>query len=105
MQEPSTKYFMYVCAYVCVCVCVCSVMSDSLQPHGQVPLSMEFSRQEYWSGLPFSTPGGLPNPGIQPMSSVSPALSDGFFTISHTHCVIKKEQYTMAKTGQGCNTG
>ena len=31
----------------------------------QVPLSMEFSRQEYWSGLPFSSPGNLPNPGIK----------------------------------------
>ena len=32
----------------------------------QAPLSMEFSRQEYWSGLPFSSPGDLPNPGIEP---------------------------------------
>ena len=34
----------------------------------QAPLSMEFSRQEYWSGLPFPLPGGLPNPGIEPGS-------------------------------------
>ena len=34
----------------------------------QVPLSMEFSRQEYWSGLPLSSPGDLPNPGIEPRS-------------------------------------
>ena len=33
---------------------------------GQAPLSMEFSRQEYWSGLPFSSPGDLPDPGIEP---------------------------------------
>ena len=45
----------------------------------QAPLSMEFSRQEYWSGLPFPTPGDLPNPVIKP---VSPALTDGFFTIA-----------------------
>ena len=32
----------------------------------QVPLSMGFSRQEYWSGLPYPSPGGLPNPGIEP---------------------------------------
>jgi len=32
----------------------------------QAPLSMEFSRQEYWSGLPFPSPGDLPNPGIEP---------------------------------------
>ena len=46
----------------------------------QVPLSMEFSRQEYWSGLPFPTPGDPPNPGIEPASPVSPALAGGFFT-------------------------
>ena len=41
---------------------LCSVMSDSLWPH-QAPLSMEFSMQEYWSGLPFPTPGNPPDPG------------------------------------------
>ena len=51
-----------------------SVMSDSDIPWTvarQAPLSMEFSRQEYWNGLPFPTPGDLPNPGIEPRS---PAL-------------------------------
>ena len=47
-------------------------MSDSLQPHGlyvarQAPLSMGFSRQEYWRGLPFPSPGDLPDPGIEPV--------------------------------------
>ena len=40
----------------------------------QAPLSMGFSRQEYWSGLPCPLPGDLPNPGIKPMSLTSPAL-------------------------------
>ena len=40
---------------------------------------MEFSRQEYWSRLPFPTPVDLPNPGIQPASLGSPALAGGFF--------------------------
>ena len=40
----------------------------------QAPLSMGFSRQEYWSGLPFPSPGDLPDPGIKPGSPVSPAL-------------------------------
>ena len=40
----------------------------------QAPLSMGFSRQEYWSGLPFPPPGDLPNPGIKPIPPVSPAL-------------------------------
>ena len=40
----------------------------------QAPLSMGFSRQEYWSGLPFPSLGDLPNPGVEPTSPVSPAL-------------------------------
>ena len=43
----------------------------------QAPMSMEFSSQEYWSGLPFPPPGDLPNPGTEPTSS---ALAGGFFT-------------------------
>ena len=76
---------------VCVCACVCarmhactsthashSVVSDSWTPHEscliratpwtvarQAPVSMEFSRQEYWSGLPLSSPGDLPDPGME----------------------------------------
>ena len=57
------------------CVCIsCSVVSDSATPWTvahQATLSLEFSRQEYWSGLPFPSPGGLPNPEIK---SRSPAL-------------------------------
>ena len=43
----------------------------------QAPLSMEFSRQEYWSGLPVPSPGDLPDSGIKPGS---PALAGGYFT-------------------------
>ena len=54
---------------------ISSVMSDSLQPYGlvafQAPLSVEFSRQEYWNGLLFPSPGNRPNLGMEPMS---PAL-------------------------------
>ena len=46
----------------------------------QVPLSIRFPRQEYWSGLPFPTPGDLPDPGIKLTSPASPALAGGFFT-------------------------
>ena len=49
----------------------------------QAPLYMEFSRQEYWSGLPFPPPGDLPNPGTELSSLISPALSGRFFT-THT---------------------
>ena len=41
---------------------------------------MEFSRQEYWSGLPFTSPGDLPVLGIEPASLMSPALPGGLFT-------------------------
>ena len=46
----------------------------------QAPLSMEFSRQDYWSGLPLPSPGGLPDPEVKPLSPVSPALAGRFFT-------------------------
>ena len=56
-------------------------MSNSLWPYepvaSQAPLSMEFSRQEYWSGFRFPSPGDLPDPGIEPASS---ALAGRFFT-------------------------
>ena len=48
----------------------------------QASLSMEFSKQAYWTGLPFPTPGNLPNLGIGLMSPVSPALAGRFFTSS-----------------------
>ena len=55
-------------------------MSDSLQPPKtvahQAPLFMGFPRQEYWSELPFPSPGDLPDPGIKPMCA---ALSGGLF--------------------------
>ena len=66
----------------------CSVMADSLGPHRlstlwsvacQTPLSVEFSRQEYRNGL-FPPPGGLHNPGVEPLYPVSLALAGGFFT-------------------------
>ena len=57
-----------------------SVVSDSVTPWTvarQVPLTMGFLRQESWRGLPFPSPGDLPDPRIEPMS---PALACGFFT-------------------------
>ena len=46
----------------------------------QAPLSTGFPRQEYWSGLPFPSPGDLPGSGNEPVPPVSPAQADGFFT-------------------------
>ena len=68
------------CVCVCVCVCVQSCLTVTLWIVArQAPLSMEFSRQEYWSRLPFPTSGCLPDPGIEPMSHLSPALAGRFF--------------------------
>ena len=58
-------------------------MSNSATPRTvahQVPLSMEFSRQEHWIGLPFPFPGDLPNPGIEPRSFV---LQGTLYHLSH----------------------
>ena len=81
--------YLYVCMFmyvqICECVCGCSVMSDSSQPCGpialQAPLSIGFSRQEYWSGLPFPSSGDVLDPGIKRTSPASPAFADEFLTI------------------------
>ena len=61
-----------------------SVVSNSFATAWMVtcraPLSIGFPRQEYWTGLPFPSPGDLPNPRIEPASLVSPALAGIFFT-------------------------
>ena len=54
----------------------CLTLCDPMDLAHQVPLSVGFSRQEYWSGLPFPSPGDLPHPGIKPES---PALAGRFF--------------------------
>ena len=67
-------------SWACVCAQLLSYVSLFVIPWTvahQVPLSMGFFIQEYWSGLPFPSPGDLPDPGIEPMSL---ALTSGFFT-------------------------
>ena len=70
-----------------ICLQVASVVSNSATrwtlAH-QAPLSMGFSRQEYWNGLPCSPPEDLPDPGMETSSLTSPALAGKFFTISAT---------------------
>ena len=73
-----------------MCVCVLSRFSherlfETLWTHRvQAPLSMGFSSQEYWNGLPRPLPGDLPHPGIELLSLKSPALPGRFFTTSAT---------------------
>ena len=57
----------------------CPILCDPMDCSLQAPLSMGFSRQEYWTGLPFSPPGDLSDPGIEPKSLVSSALVGVFF--------------------------
>ena len=61
----------------------CLTVAPQTAAH-QTTLPTEFFRQEYWNGLPFPTPGDLPNPGIEPVSLMSPALASRFFTTSTT---------------------
>ena len=71
------------CIHVPVCACVLSHVQAFVTPWTiacQASLSMNFPRQEYWSGLPFPAPGDLPEPGVKPMSLVSRALAGSFFT-------------------------
>ena len=66
----------------------------------QAHLSMEFSRQEYWSRLPFPPPGDLPDPGIEPASLVSPAWTGRFFTTVSALLLIF--YYTMLSLKAPC---
>ena len=69
-----------VCAYSVTQLCPALCNSIDCSP----PLSMGFSRQEYWSGFPRPPPGDLPDPGIEPASLTSSALAGMFFTTSAT---------------------
>ena len=68
MDKMQELRHIYVCLYI-LCTCMRSVISDSATPYTvayQAPLSMGSPRQEYWSELPFTSSGDLPNPGIEP---------------------------------------
>ena len=74
VQEPVSLSLQCACSAV-------SVMSDAWRTIArQTPLFMGFPGQEYWTGLPFPSPGGLPDPRMEPASPVSPALASEFFT-------------------------
>ena len=88
-------HIKYVCVYISINMCVCLCVYAQVLSHVQIfltlwtvasqaPLSMEFSRQEYGSGLPCPPPGALPDPGIESASLMSPAWAGGLFTTSAT---------------------
>ena len=79
----------------------CSVVPNSVTPWTvahQAPLPMEFSRQEYWSGLPFPSPGNLSDPGIKPES---PALASNVIYGVHKHflsvCNVSHQYHLQAE--------
>ena len=78
--------------HLCVCVPNCfSRVRLSATPWTvarQAPLSMGFSRKEFWSGLPCPPLGALPDPGLELGSLISPALAGGFFTTNNTWEVL-----------------
>ena len=72
--------------FVCVCVCMLNHVQLFAMPWTvacQAPLSMGFSRQEYWSGLPFPSPEDLSDPEIKPTSSMSPVLQTDSLPLHH----------------------
>ena len=78
-----TYTYIYICIHTHVCLCVCTqslsciwLFASPWTVACQAPLSMEFSRKEYWSGLPFPPPGDLPDLGNEPVS----CLAGRFFT-------------------------
>ena len=93
------------CSIACDDVCVCAKPLQSclfatlwIVAH-QAPLSMGFSRQEYWRSLPCPPPWDLPDPGIEPASLASPALAGGFFTTSATW---ESRPLTLCSTTVSC---
>ena len=91
---------VFICFCPCVCVPSCSVMSFATPRTAarQAPVSMGFSRQEYLNGLPFSTPGDIPDPGIQLESPASPALQADSLPLSHLGSSFPRQQYTYPQT-------
>ena len=83
-EAPSRVVCHCYCAYVLSRFSHVPLFATVWTVARQAPLSMGFSRQEYWSGLPLASPGDLPDPGIKPASLMSPTLAGGFFSIHTT---------------------
>ena len=89
LTHPGRDYLELVCACM-LSHFSCVRLFVTLRTIGhQAPMSMGFSRQEYWSGLLCLPPGDLPNPGTEPTCLKSPALAGRFFTTSTTWEVLE----------------
>ena len=105
-MEHSLKYIIYCIQHSSVCVLShVQLFATSWTVAHQAPLSMEFSRQENWSGVPFPSPGDLPNPRIKPASLSSLALAS---SLPLTHlCFLshrKKIELQFSSVTQSCPT-
>ena len=68
----------------------CPALCDPMDSSCQAPLSTGFPRQEHWSGLPFPSPGHLPDAAVKLASLASPALAGGFFPTGVTWKALKE---------------
>ena len=85
---------MHVCVLSCSLQLCVQLFATPWTVACQIPLSMGFSRQEYWSRLPFPTPGNLSNAGTEPAFPASPALASGFFTTDpHVYICLRMHIY------------
>ena len=94
----TNRDFAHFCINACMLSCFRNVQLIVIPRtiDHQAPLSLGFSRQEYWSVLPCPSPGDLPNPGIKPVTLMSPALAGRFFTTSTTWealCILINKCY------------
>ena len=118
--EPIKRELRLSIKGVCVCVCVCVhtlacmntlshfihvwIFATLWTVAHQVPLSMGFSRQEYWSRLPCSPPGDFPYPGIKSMFLMSPALAGVSFTTSTTWELVQLLGHVQLCDPMDCST-
>jgi len=83
-NNNNPEYAIYHACYVLSCFSCIRLFAIPWTVVHQAALSMEFSRQEYWTGWQCPPPGDLPNPGIEPTSLTFPALAGRFFTTTAT---------------------
>ena len=84
-------YIIYILTYESEVISRVRLFATPWTVAHQAPLSMEFSRQEYWSGLPFPSPGDLPDPRIEPRS---PSLQADIYHLSHREAPIHTHTHT-----------
>ena len=102
-----TEYFyFFICMISAVLICFSQVgpLVTLWTVACEAPLSMEFSRQEYWSGLPCPPPGDLPLPGIELSVPVAPALQADSLLLSQWQVLIHFNIIASTKEDEICNS-